>query len=176
MLNAKCEMPNAKLTVLLDELQASKFRQLAGARVTADVPIAEPLLNDLIAASLPPGAPIRSASIHPDANDQFSLRIVPKAAIMPAITLKLTIELQPQLPSNPVLVLKMVTLGGLFGLAGGVIAGYFPPGLTLRGDRVLVDLRTLAGQHGATDVFGYLTAIRVATERGRVILHLEASV
>ena len=94
---------------------------------------------------------------------------------MPAITLKLAIEVQPQLPSNPVLGLRMVTLGGLFGLAGGVIAGFLPPGITLQGERILVDLRTLAAQHGAADVFGYLTAIRVGSEPGRVILHLEAS-
>jgi hypothetical protein len=168
-------MPNPKLIELFDHLRASRFRAFAGARVTIDAPIAEPLLNDLIAASLPPHAPIRSASIHPYSNDQFSLRIVPKAAIMPAITLKLAIEVQPQLPSNPVLGLRMVTLGGLFGLAGGVIAGFLPPGITLQGERILVDLRTLAAQHGAADVFGYLTAIRVGSEPGRVILHLEAS-
>jgi hypothetical protein len=164
------------VTDLFERLRASRFAAITGAHLTADVPLDEGLLNELLAASIPASAPVRGASIHPDASDKLSVRIVPKAAIMPAITLKLTIEQQPQLPSRPVLVLRMLTLGGLFGLASGAIAGTLPPGVTLQGERILVDLRTIAAQRGVLDLFDYLKSLRVETGPGRVVLHLEAAI
>jgi hypothetical protein len=176
MLNAKGEMPNAKLTALVDELRASKFRLLAGARVSADVPLTEGLLNELIAASTPPDAPVRSVSIHPQADGRFNVRIVAKAALIPPITLKLAVDEQPDLPARPVLVLRMVTLGGLFGLASGVIAGFLPPSVKLQGERIFIDLRALAAQHGAGDLFEYVKALRIRTAVGRVLVHVDAAI
>jgi hypothetical protein len=169
-------MTNAKIVGLLQQLRASRFRDLVGARFTADVPVSEGFLNELIATSLPPTAPVRSIAIHPGQANQVAVRMVPKAAFMPAVTLKLAIEQQPQPPDSAVLTLRMVTLGGLFGIASGLIAGFFPPGVALQGDRILVDLRMLAAAHGAAEAFEYLTALRVETEAGRVILHLDATV
>lgn len=176
MLNAKCEMPHEKLTALLDELRASRFRLLAGARLTLDLPLVENLVNEMIAVSTPPEAPIRSISIHPQADDQFALRIVAKAALIPPISLKLTIDQQPDMPSNPVLGLRMVTLGGLFGLASGMISGFLPPAVKLHGEKIFVDLRAIAAQQRVDDLLEYLTSLRVHTEPGRIVLHLEASV
>jgi hypothetical protein len=161
---------------LLQRLRASGFRDLAGARVTAAVPISEGLLNDVLAASLPPNAPVRGVSIRPEAGNHFSVRIVPKMALLPAISLRLTVERQPELPSSPVLVLRMVTLGGLFGLAGGAIAGLLPPGVTLDAERILVDLHTIAAQRGAAEVFQHLTALQVETLPGRVVLRVDAAI
>ena len=169
-------MPEINLPDLFRRLHASGFRDFSGARVTAAVPASEALLNELIAASLPPTAPVRSVSIRPDAGNHFSVRIVPKVSLIPAITLKLAIERQPQLPSSPVIVLRMVTLGGLFGLASGAIAGLLPAGVTLQGERILVDLRTFAAQRGAAEAFQYLTALQIETEPGRVVLRVDAGV
>ena len=169
-------MPEIELLDLFQRLRASEFRDFSGTRVTAQVPISERLLNELIAASIPPTAPVRGVSIRPEAGNHFSLRIVAKAALIPAITLKLAVERQPDLPSSPVLVLRMVTLGGLFGLASGAIAGMLPPGVTLQGERILVDLQTIAAQRGAAESFQYLTALQIDTEPGRVVLHVDAGV
>jgi hypothetical protein len=128
------------LTEIVHSLRASQFRDLAGARASVSVPVAEALLNTLIATSLPANAPVRSVTVQPEANDRLAVRIVAKAALIPAITLKLAIESQPRLPDSPVLVLRMVTLGGLFGLASGAVAGMLPPGVRLQGERILVDL------------------------------------
>ncbi len=169
-------MSEINLPDLVRRLRASGFRDLTGATVTAAVPVSEHLLNELIAASLPSRAPVRSVSIRPEAGNHFSVRLVPKAALLPAITLKLAIEQQPQLPSSPIVVLRMVTLGGLFGLASGAIAGLLPPGVTLQGERLFVDLRTIAAQHGAEEAFQYLTALQIETEAGRVALRVDAAV
>jgi len=164
------------LNEIVHLLRASRFRDLAGARASASVPVAEPLLNTFIAASLPPNAPVRTVTVHPEAADRLAVRIVAKAALIPAITLKLAIESQPRLPDSPVLVLRMVTLGGLFGLASGAIAGMLPPGVRFDGERILVDLAALASQRGHGEVFDYLKRLEVHTEQGRLVLQVDAAV
>lgn len=163
-----------KLAEILKYLRSSGFRDLAGTRLTATVPLPGALLNQVIAASLPPGAPVRSVTIEPDAADRFSVRIAPKMTLMPAITLRLTIEEQPRLPESALLVLRMATLSGLFGLASGAISGMLPPGVRLEGDRILIDLRTMAAQQGHGDLLDYVSHLQIRTEHGRVVIHLEA--
>jgi hypothetical protein len=165
-----------RIIEILRRLQTTGFRDLAGARITADVPVSERLINELIATSLPPDAPVRSVAIRPEAGNLFSVRIVPKAALIPAITLKLLVEGQPQLPESPVLVLRMATLGGLFGLASGAIAGLLPPGVRLDGERILVDLRTIAAQRGGEQLFDYLSALQIRSDDGHIRIHLDAGV
>jgi hypothetical protein len=164
------------LDEIVHSLRASRFRDLAGARASATLPVAESLLNTVIAASLPAKAPLRSVTVHPEAGDRLAVRLVAKAALIPAITLTLAIESQPRLPDSPVLVLRMVTLGGLFGLASGAIAGMLPPGIRLDGERILVDLAALARQRGHGDVFDYLQRLEVHTDAGRVIAQVDLAV
>ena len=164
------------LTGIIDALRASRFRDLSGARVSATIPVAEPLVNALIASMLPAHAPVRSVTVLAEPGDRLAVRIVAKAALIPAITLKLSIEGQPALPASPVLALRMVTLGGLFGLASGAIAGMLPPGVTLRGERILVDLAAMAQQQGHGDLFDHLERLEVHTDAGRLLLLVDAAV
>ena len=161
---------------ILMHLRASGFRDIAGTRAAGTVPVSENLLNEIVAASLPPAAPVRSVSIHPETNGRFSVRIAPKAALMPAFTLKLVIEDQPRLPDSAVLVVRMATLSGLFGLAGGVIGGMLPPGVRLDGERILVDLRTIAAQHGLAHLLDHVAQLAITTDDGRLVLHIEAAI
>lgn len=166
----------ARFRELLHRLQANRFRDLAGSRVSATIPLPEDLVNELIAGSLPAAAPVRSVAIRPEASDRFALRIVPKAALIPAITLQLGIEEQPRLPGSTVLTLRMVTLGGLFGLASGAIAGLLPPGVRLDGERIRIDLRAIAAQRGGGEIFDHLTALQIHSEPGRLVLQMDALV
>jgi hypothetical protein len=164
------------LTEIVHSLRTSRFRELSGARATATVPVAESLLNSIITATLPPQAPVRAVTVHPEDGDRLSVRIIAKAALIPPITLKLAIESQPSLPDSPVLGLRMVTLGGLFGLASGAIAGMLPPGVRLQGERILVDLAALARQRGHAEVFDYLDQLEVHTSQGRLVVRIDAGV
>lgn len=161
---------------LLRRLQSSNFRDLAGARGTAVIPLSEQLINDLVAASLPASAPVRAVSVHPETDGRFSVRIVPKAALMPALTLKLLIDEQPRLPESAVLVLRLTTLGGLFGLASGAIAGMLPAGITLDGERIRVDLRALAEARGVAGLLQHVSQLRITTDAGRITVHVDALV
>ena len=171
-------MPPPDFTALVRSLQATGFRDLAGARVSASVPVSERLINELASASIPPNGPVRDAKVHPETGDRFSVRLTPRVGLLPAITIKLVIERQPDLPATPELVLRMATLGGLFGVAASAfpIAQLLPPGVRLDGEHIHVDLRAMAAQRGAADFFQFLRQLRVNTEDGRVILHLEAGV
>jgi hypothetical protein len=155
-------------------LQASGFSDIAGARMSATVPVSEGLVNRIVALSLPPNAPIRGVTIQPETAGRFSVRIVPKATLLPAITLRLAIEEQPRLPESAVLVLRMATLGGLFGLAGGAVSGLLPPGVMLDGDRIRVDLRALATQHRFSHLLDHVKQLQVSTDQGRLVLLVDA--
>jgi hypothetical protein len=167
---------NERAHVILQQLQASQFRDLAGSHIDATVPISEGLVNAALEAFLPPEAPVRNVAIRPETGDRFSVRIVPKMSLLPAITLKLVIEEQPRLPESPVLVLRMATLSGLFGLAAGALSGMLPPGVRLEGERILVDLRMLAEQQGQGRILDYLTKLHVRTEQGRIVLLVAGSI
>jgi hypothetical protein len=165
-----------RLAELFHRLRSARFQDIAGTRIVADVPLSDDLVNRFIALSLPATAPVRSVAIHPEAGDRFSVRIAPKAALMPSITLKLAIEEQPRLPESAVLVLRMATLSGLFGLAGAAIGGLLPPGVKLEGERIRLDLRALAAQHGQGELLDHVSHLRITTEEKRIVLHVELAV
>ena len=171
-------MSNLDPVAILQSLQSTGFRDLSGTRATATIPVSERLINELVAATLPPHIPVREAHVHPEAGDRFSVRVTPKSGFLPSLTIKLAIERQPDLPASPELVLRMASMGGLFGLATAAlpIAQMLPPGVRLDGERIHVDLRAMAAQRGAADLFQYVRQLRITTEEGRAILHLDAAV
>jgi hypothetical protein len=169
--------PSPLLSLLLD-LRDTKFRDLAGARVSASIPISEPLLNSIVAATMPKNLPVREVSVRPEQSNRFSVRISPKAAFLPQLTVKLDIEKQPQFPAAPELVLRMATMGGLLGLAGAAfpIAGMLPPGVRLQGDRIIVDLRALAHREGVVDLLELVRELEITTDEGRMRVFVDMSV
>lgn len=162
---------------ILHRLQTGGFRDVAGTQIAASVPVSARLINELVAATLPAGAPVREVSIRPEAGNRFSVRITPRASLLPPLTLRLEIEQQPDLPAFPVLVMRMKTMGGLFGLASAAlpIGNMLPPGVRLDGERILVDLGALAADRGFGDLLTYVRRLTVNSEDGRVIVYVEAS-
>ena len=140
--------------------------------------MSERLINEIVASAVRPGGPVREVRVHPASGDAFSVRVAPRASLLPSITVRLEIERQPELPASPVLVLRMATMGGLFGLASAAfpIAGMLPPGVRLDGDRILVDLRAIAADRGAADLLEYVTGLQLHTEEGRAVLHVDLSI
>ena len=171
-------MPRDQFAEFLAQLRSTRFRDLAGARVWAAVPLTGELANRIVRDLLPKDVPVREVTLHPEAGNQVAIRITPRAALLPSITLKLSIERQPQLPGDPVLVLRMATLPGLFGMAAGALPRekLLPAGVRLDGERILVDLAALARRHGAGDALEYVRELTITTEPGRFLLHVDASV
>lgn len=163
---------------ILQHLLATGFSDIAGTRVFAIIPIRESLLNQLIRETMPPDLPVRDVSIRPEDGNVLSVRLTPRAMLIPAITLKVNIERQPDIPTSPVLVLRLATMPGILGLAGAALPleRMLPPGVRMQGEVILVDLQAMARQHGFEAYFPYLRQLRVTTDRGRVLVTIEAGV
>jgi hypothetical protein len=163
---------------ILQQLRSDRFRDITGARVSATVPVSERLINQVIAGTLPRNLPVRQVSLHPEDGNRLSLRLVPRAALIPALTIRLMIERQPEIPDSPVLVLRMVTLPALLGLAGAAfpLGQVLPPGVRLQGEVILVNLHELARDRGFEEIYSHLRQVRVSAEDGRLVLTLEAAV
>jgi hypothetical protein len=171
-------MSLSPLTALLLNLRDAGFRDLAGTRISGSIPVSERLLNQLVAATMPKNLPVREVTVRPEPGNRFSVRISPRAAFLPQLTVKLEIEKQAQFPTSPEIVLRMATMGGLLGLAGAAfpIASMLPPGVRLEGERIVVDLRELARREGVADLLELVRELDISTDEGRVRVFVDTSV
>lgn len=149
------------------------FPALAGADATARIPVADGLLNQILAGVLPPGGAVRALVLHAQAGDELvaDLRIV-KGNFGVPFRLVFHIAEQPDLPSRPLLVLRLRTAPLLFSMGGPLIKmlGVLPPGIAVEGDRILLNLASLAARYDTAGVFKHLTELRVTTIDGAVVV------
>ncbi|MCA1560067.1 MAG: hypothetical protein LC804_07310 [Acidobacteria bacterium] len=126
----------------------------------------------MIAEALPPGGAVHEVQVQTQAGNRLTARVrLGRSPLLPAVTLRLSIEQQPELPASPVLVLRMAS-GGLMSLAGSAL-GFLdkvPKGIRLEGDRILVDIRDLLAQRGLTDFLQFAEGLQVTTGDGTLIL------
>jgi hypothetical protein len=171
-------MADARVSRVLEALRASQFADLKGARVSASIPIAESLLNELIAATLPPSIPLQRVTLHPKQGDRARVSAkLTRPEFLPPISLTLEIESQPAMPDSP-LVLRVTSLPGLVALAGAAlpVSTMLPPGVRLERQRVLVDMRMLLDRFGYGAIVPFLDTVKVTTEEGRLILDVDVRV
>jgi hypothetical protein len=171
-------VPDPRLVRILEQLRATRFTDLNGARIAASIPISERVLNELVAVSVPPSAPVRDVTIRPQAGDRFAVRArLTRFDFLPAINLTVVIERQAELPDSP-LVLRLLSVPGLIAMVGAAasIASKLPPGIRMDKDCVLVDLKTLAERQGYADLLQLIRSVRVRTDDGRMIVEVDAGV
>jgi hypothetical protein len=157
------------------QLLGPAFEELAGARLGGEIPISERVVNRFIADRLraSDGA-VESAEVQLRANDELAVRVrLRRPRFAPTVIVALRIEQQPDLAAAPVLVLRwwLPGMGALAALARPAL-GFLkttPPGVTLDGDRITLDVPRLLRERGAGEVLDYLAALRINT-RDRVLL------
>src|SRR6266481_2802287 len=128
---------------LLTILKSSSFRDIAGSRVSARVPISRSLANRLVAQALQgTSTPVREVDVRPHAGDRFDLVLTLSWPLVPPLTVEVAVAQQPTFPASPVLVFRWSLLGAVGALASRVIASLdrLPAGVKLEGDRLLVDI------------------------------------
>jgi hypothetical protein len=163
-----------RLERLLRQQLDSGFADLHGAEAAITLPVSERLLNELVAETLPASAPVRDLQIAPEAGDRFSVRLrIGSSPLIPRLKIALSIDRQPELPTSPVVVLK-VESAGLMSLAGPVLRllNALPAGIVVHEDRIHIDLRALADRRGLAPLLDYLTELRVNTLQGALVLTL----
>ena len=167
------------LREILDTLRASEFRDLSGSRVATTLLLGEPLLNAVVAASLPQDAPVHTLSVHPHDGDQLGIRAkLTRPAFLPPIHASVAIECQPDLPQNPTLGLRITGFAGLLARVGPLLSVMpkLPAGLRLDGDVLTVDLRQLLAERAQEEWLRLVHRVVVHSENGRIVIELEAAV
>ena len=165
-----------RVRAALDQLRASQFADIKGARLSLSIPIGERLLNELVTASLPASAGVRELTIQPRSSNSLQVRArVSKLDFLPPLTVTLDIDQQARLPDTP-LGLRLRTFPGLAAMAGPLLSQKAPPGIRLDGDRLIVDVRLLLERAGYADLVPLIERLHVTTEEGRLVLELDGRV
>jgi hypothetical protein len=150
---------------------------VAGARASVTLPISDRLASRLAVENLPDSVPLREIDLRASASNRFSVRVrLTRPALLPPITVHLAIERQPNLPSDPVFVLRLST--GLLSFAGAAMRflDVLPPGIRMHGDHVIINLRTLLEERGLAEYLDFLEHLEITTEDGRFVVSMRGSV
>jgi hypothetical protein len=164
---------------LLAELRSSGFREIAGTRVSARIPLSRALINRLVADALAgTTAPVRQVDVRPGTDDRFDVVITVSWPFVPPLTVAFYIEQQPQFPASPVLVLRWSLLGGIGGFASRMMGSpeKLPAGVRLEGDRLVLDIPALAARGAAAALLPYLKALQLRSIDARLVLDVELQV
>ncbi len=167
-----------RLERVLQRQLADGFPDVRGAQAGVTLPISERLLNEVLAETIPRSVPVTDLRVTPEAGDRFIVRFrVGSSSFVPRLKIVLAIESQPDLPALPILVLRLETTG-LMMLAGPVLRllNALPDGITVKDDRIHVDLRALAERRGIAPYLDYLDQLRVNTVGGAVVLTAHARI
>jgi hypothetical protein len=167
-----------RLERVLQRQLAEGFPDVRGAQAAVTLPISERLLNEVLAETIPRSVPVTDLRVTPEAGDRFVVRFrVGSSSLVPRLKIVLAIEAQPDLPALPILVLRLETTG-LMMLAGPVLRllNALADGITVKDDRIHVDLRALAERRGIAPYLDFLDQLRVNTVGGAVVLTVHARI
>jgi hypothetical protein len=160
-------------------LRQSGFRDVAGSRISASLPVSRALINHLVARALAgTTAPVSAVDIRPRDGDRFEAVVTLTWKIAPPLTVLFTIERQPQLPDSPVLVLRWSFLGGVGAIASRLVGtiARLPAGVRLDEDRLFLDIRTLAANGPASEALPFVRRLELHTASDRAIVDVELQV
>jgi hypothetical protein len=169
----------ADVSKLLTDLHASAFRDVAGSRASARIPVSRALLNRLVAEALAGSStPVRAVDIRPRAGDQFDVVITVSWPFVPPLKAAFTVDQQPRFPASPVLVLRWSFLGAVGSLASRLITSFdrLPAGIGLDGDRLLLDIPVLAARSSAASMLAYVKALELHTLDDRAVIDVELAI
>ncbi len=169
-----------RIEAILAQQLASGLPGLAGSEARATLRLSDRLVNAFVAASLPRGGAVSAVTVSAAAGNTFDVSVtLSRPAFVPALRAHLTIERQPALPADPVLVLRLTGgAGGLMKLAGRFIGGSLPlpQGVRLDNGLVLVDIHALLAARGQSSHLAYVRELRVTTEPAVVIVQIAAAI
>jgi len=165
---------------LLQRQQRDGFPDLSGAEIVATIPISERLINEAVAAMIPPGGKVRTVRATVEERNYVTAEIrLSGPSFLPPIPIGFAIEDQPQLPDRPTLGLRLVKASGLVAMAASLfpsVASLLPPGVALDGDRIRIDIRRLLADRNLEGWLDYVTDLRVTTRAGVVVLDVRARI
>lgn len=167
------------LSSIVREQLAGGFADLADARASIRIPVSERLLNDVIARALPADGRLRSVRVRPRDGDRFDVSVkLARPDFLPPFNVTAAVERQPVLPESPLLLLRLSSIPGLVS-AAGFGASFFnvlPPGMSIDGNLVRVDLRVLLQRGGLDAAWPFIERVQLRSFEGRAVLELDIHV
>lgn len=150
----------------------------AGSEATLTIPIGAQLLTQMIAAYLPPGAPVREVQLRAEDGDRIGLKVtLARPAFLPAIPIALVIHEQPNLPDHAILTLRISQSAALVAMAERALRhASLPAGVTIAGDLIHVDIHTLLAARNLETALAYVTHLYVHARAGAIVLIVHARV
>jgi len=163
---------------LLARLRRTNFRDVAGARMFAYLPISRSLLNEIVAQMLPADGVIRQLEVRPLTDDRFDVVVTTTWRLVPPLTVALVVERQPAFPATPTCVLRWSVAPGLDAIAAqfaGSLNRKLPRGIQLERDRIVVDVAALALGTPMADLVPFIGTLRIRAIDGRAVIEIELS-
>jgi hypothetical protein len=154
------------------------LRELAGARISGDIPITEPRLNRLIGDGLrATDGPLETATAHLRPGGEFDMRFVlRRARFAPPVRITVRIEEQPRFPDSPLLMLRwsLPGMGPIAAFIGPALAVFttLPWGIVVEGDRIIVNIAQLLREHVGGDAVSCVRDLRVETHDGSLLVRV----
>jgi hypothetical protein len=161
---------------LFDQLRASNFRDVAGARLVADIPVSDEILNELLAGWIAAAErPVRDLRVRTGPGNRARIEITLRKFSFIPVLVDLFIERQPRLPESPAVILRWAAGSSAWTwLASQALkfAGRLPRGVEIDGDRVSVDLFSVLEDRGFAAVIPFLARVEITTIEARVMVHV----
>ena len=155
-------------------------RELAGTRVSGEIPISDTLVNTLIAERLSQHPQIAAVRVQAQPGDVIAIHLTPRSRMMPPLRIMARIERQPEFPRHPVLLLRWsVPAAGPLALLAAPVLSYFkamPAGIRMDGDQLAIDVRELLRGRGLEEVIGFIRGVAIHTDAGGFIARFELGV
>jgi hypothetical protein len=168
-----------RIIELLHAQYRSGFPAFTGSEATLALPVDDRWITDVMQATTPAGAPIRDLQVRSLAADRFQVAFhIAKMPFLPAMTLTFEVHRQPELPQDPVLVLRLTGPAGVLAMVLPVLLkkDVLPPGVSLEGELLSLNVQTLLEQRGAGDVLRCIKALTLHTREGKFIVSALAGV
>jgi len=167
-----------RFQTLIEREQAAGFRGLAGSEVYATIKLSAELINGAIEALTPSTSAVRQLTVQPRAGNAIDVRVEVSQPVVPTINVTAVIDRQPQLPDDPVLVLRLTGGASMVRFLAPAIANMnvLPPGVRLDAERLFVDLRAQLQQLGQESFLAFVQEMEVAAIDGIVVVLVHAAV
>lgn len=152
------------------------FPDIRGADATLTIPISDRLVNESIAAFLPPDGKVREVTIQSHDGNRFTARVRTGSIWIPPMSIELEIEKQPTLPEDPTVTLRLSHSSKFVALAASTLPALvkLPPGITIIGNQIRIDIRRVMAERGLDAWLTYLSELRIGTREATVLVHVRA--
>jgi hypothetical protein len=169
---------NAAIQQLLEAQQRSGFPDLRGSDAALTIPISDRLINEAIALFLPENGKVREVLIQSHDGNRITARVRTGSSLLPTIPVGLEIEKQPTMPNDASVWLKLSHSSKFVTLAASALPAMvkLPPGITISGEHIGVDLRRLLAERRLDSWLAYVTDLRLSTREGAVVVHVHATI